>query len=54
MKNVFLSKVITQGDSTITEKCGWKDDTDFFINRNVERNGNTTTQQNIIVWHFGP
>ncbi|HWB26918.1 MAG TPA: hypothetical protein VG738_15650 [Chitinophagaceae bacterium] len=55
LKNVFFSKTITQGDSTVTEKCGWTNDKSFFINRVTEYADNTTTtQQNIIVWMFQP
>lgn len=55
VKRVFINKVISAGDSTVTEKAGWKTGSSFFINRIVDYPGNrTTTQQNIIVWHNQP
>jgi len=55
MKNVFLSLMLKTGDSTVTEKCGWKNDTQFYINRYIEYPGKPpVTEQNIIVWQFQP
>lgn len=55
MKNVFLSMVLNNGDSIINEKCGWKNDTQFYINRSVEIAGKPAiADQSIVVWRFQP
>ena len=52
---VFLNRSTISGDSTITEKAGWRTNSSFFINRIVDyADGRTTTQQNIIVWRNRP
>ncbi len=55
VKRVFITKVKSYGDTLVTEKGGWKNDKNFYINSITEAPGNvTTTQQNIIVWNNQP
>lgn len=55
LKNVFYSIQKTTGDSTITEKAGWKNDKSFFINRSVQQGSKPPVmQQYIVVWQFTP
>lgn len=53
MKNIFMSVEKTSGDSTITEKAGWKNDESFFINRSIQKGDNAPTmQRTVVVWRF--
>jgi len=55
VKRVFINKFKTAGDSSITEKCGWKAGSSFFINKIIDLPGNKTiTEQNMIVWQNQP
>jgi hypothetical protein len=51
VKRVFISKVKIYGDSTITEKLSWKNDTSFLINRTIELPQKKKTEQISVVWH---
>lgn len=53
IKNIFISKEKLVGDSTVTEKIGWKNDERFFINRSIQKGNNAATMQRImVVWRF--
>ena len=52
VKRVFISKVKINGDSTITEKLGWKNNNSFLINRTIQLpEKKETTEQISVVWH---
>jgi len=53
MKNIFISKERSAGDSTVIEKDGWKNDESFFINRSVQKGDKAATmQRTVVVWRF--
>jgi hypothetical protein len=53
LKNIFISKEKSAGDSTIVEKDGWKNGESFFINRSIQKGDNAATmQRTVVVWRF--
>lgn len=49
VKRVFINKIISNADSTISEKLGWKNNTTFFINRTVSVPGKAERTELITV-----
>ena len=53
VKRVFIMRIESKGDTTITEKSGWKTDEKFFINKIIQLPDNKEyTEQISVVWHY--
>ncbi len=53
VKRIFMSRNGVTPDSSVTEKMGWKNNCNFFINSIIQfARRKETVQQNIIVWHY--
>ncbi len=51
VKRVFMLRSMRKGDTTITEKMGWKTNSSFFINRIISLPGNKETIEQIsVMW----
>ena len=49
VKRVFINKIISNADSTISEKLGWKNNAAFFINRTISIPGKAERTELITV-----